>query len=745
MRDILPDGYEYKILRCNEGELKDDNMSFTAEVRVNCQTEADVKQFLSDFNISSGCSYNMAVGRQDKRQEGRSSYRGYRKCCLNVSKEGDRKDLQPGKNTVCPACLNFRLENPIAKKLGKSDRENYTLWTKISFTHNHSLNRADYLKFLDVNEVTKSIYWEMFENGLLPSSAHIARKQAIKSEFPDTWPQIFADRSKLPSLFWVFHFHRQFLDRQIGSRDGVDVFVKCQEVIKQFETECQADHPLPDGKNYAMIVQTEDGETVVVICDPFMHRVHSMVPQAGELVLIDATSNLDRSDTKLIHVVCPSPIGSLPLADIIVTREDTNTLTFAFELMKSVLPDRAFYDRGGHRGPQCIMTDDADAERLALAEAWPGAALLLCSFHVLQACWTWLWDAKHKIEHSDRPTLLILFRHVLYAETEAELSDKLEELYADETANNYPQFFKHLQKHTFPKIKAWSVQRRISECLPTSSNNTNNYVESSFRYVKDIMFGRLRAFNLTEMLSIVLDRSEWYINKVIDAANDRIESWLKNCHSKYVIKMPNIDPTKIVQVSPITYLVPSETDQNTSYMVDMETRRCTCPQGRLAGPCKHKYLVAHSKHLPTFDVIPTNSPVMRQLYMFLGTGKHTELSWFLPKQAPSVVGHNAVPIEVRDEASEHVDGFRVDAENGLEMREAVERETIDPQDVKEKLQEALKRLSDKVMARIESDPEGYSKSIKIFEKTVDKLPNKSDSALQKSLCCFGKSVIQVNI
>ena len=129
--------------------------------------------------------------------------------------------------------------------------------------------------------------------------------------------------------------------------------------------------------------------------------------------------------------------------------------------------------------------------------------------------------------------------------------------------------------------------------------------------------------------------------------------------------------------------------------------------------------------------------------MFLGTGKHTELSWFLPKQAPSVVGHHEVPVQVGNAASEH--GFRVDAENGLEMREAVERETIDPQDVKEKLQEALKRLSDKVMARIESDPEGYSKSIKIFEKTVDKLPNKSDSALQKSLCCFGKSVIQVNI
>ena len=94
MRDILPDGYEYKILKCDEGGLQDDNMCFTAEVRVNCQTEADVKQFLSDFNISSRCSYIMAVGRQDKRQEGRSSYRGYRKCCLNVSKEGDRNIIR---------------------------------------------------------------------------------------------------------------------------------------------------------------------------------------------------------------------------------------------------------------------------------------------------------------------------------------------------------------------------------------------------------------------------------------------------------------------------------------------------------------------------------------------------------------------------------------------------------------------------------------------------------------------------
>ena len=60
-----------------------------------------------------------------------------------------------------------------------------------------------------------------------------------------------------------------------------------------------------------------------------MRRVHETVPQSGELVLIDATSNLDRNDSKVFHLVCPSPVGSLPLATLITTREDTETVLFA--------------------------------------------------------------------------------------------------------------------------------------------------------------------------------------------------------------------------------------------------------------------------------------------------------------------------------------------------------------------------------------------------------------------------------
>ena len=88
-------------------------------------------------------------------------------------------------------------------------------------------------------------------------------------------------------------------------------------------------------------------------------------------------------------------IGGLPVGEILTTREDTETIRFGLELLKSVLPRGAFYGRGVDVGPQLFMTDDSDSLRSALTGAWEQAELLLCIFHVLQAIWNWLWDAKH--------------------------------------------------------------------------------------------------------------------------------------------------------------------------------------------------------------------------------------------------------------------------------------------------------------------------------------------------------------
>ena len=145
--------------------------------------------------------------------------------------------------------------------------------------------------------------------------------------------------------------------------------------------------------------------------------MHKLLPQAGDIVYVDATSNLDRQDSKLVKFMTCSPAGGLPLGFVITPSESEPVLKAAFKALKEVLPEEAFNKRGKDEGPVLFMTDDADAEINALRAVWPNAKLLLCTWHLLNAVWRWLWDRKHQVLKEDRPHLLKLFRVLLYAKT----------------------------------------------------------------------------------------------------------------------------------------------------------------------------------------------------------------------------------------------------------------------------------------------------------------------------------------
>ena len=263
---------------------------------------------------------------------------------------------------------------------------------------------------------------------------------------------------------------------------------------------------------------------------------------------------------------------------------------------------------------------------------------------------------------------------------------------------------------------------------------------------------RHKAYNLPDLLTILLDKSEFYANKCVDAGNNVIHAWLKNCHSKYVVKMPNIDPAQIVHMGHNRFLVPSESDSDRSYLVDMDVRHCSCPQGQFRGPCKHKLIVSVSQNIGSFDVIPTTSPEMRQVLMYLGTGRNMSVDWFLPLQAVRAVCADSVTgVGTAEDAvagvgavggvALHGLGTSVN-ENSQEHNNNIVLE-VDPAAVQTKLDDVLNQLRSKLEARICEDPTGYEKAVQAFQKSVQRLPSTSDSALQKCLHSFGKSVTQV--
>ena len=99
---------------------------------------------------------------------------------------------------------------------------------------------------------------------------------------------------------------------------------------------------------------------------------------------------------------------------IITSDEREETLTKGFALLKSILPNDAFFNSPSKR-PSVIMTDNCDELHHALSYNWPDATLLLCTFHILQQVWRWLYQSSHGIAKNDRVTIMKLFREIVYA------------------------------------------------------------------------------------------------------------------------------------------------------------------------------------------------------------------------------------------------------------------------------------------------------------------------------------------
>lgn len=66
----------------------------------------------------------------------------------------------------------------------------------------------------------------------------------------------------------------------------------------------------------------------------------------------------------------------------------------------------------------------------------------------------------------------------------------------------------------------WAICLRHD--LLTRGHNTNNFVESAVKVVKEKVLHRLKAFNATQLVDFVITRIEvYYIRRLTDVANNR--------------------------------------------------------------------------------------------------------------------------------------------------------------------------------------------------------------------------------
>jgi hypothetical protein len=287
--------------------------------------------------------------------------------------------------------------------------------------------------------------------------------------------------------------------------------------------------------------------------------------------------------------------------------------------LKTILPSYAFYGRGPQTGPMIFITDDSSAERNALEICWPQGIRLLCTFHVLQAFWRWIYDSKHCIKKEDREFIMGKMKKILYAQSDTEMNAHYSE-FGQKYYHQYPLLRKHFEL-LWERRCFWALSFRSA--LLIRGNNTNNYVERSFGLLKDIIFARTQAFNSVQVFRFVTENMERFYKRRLLGISHRHPGHMEIskkflCPGWETVDGNSIQPTTIEN----EYLVQStKKESGLFYIVNSAIGTCSCPVGITGAPCKHQGAVAIKFHIAILNFIPSLTPNDRMVYSYIALGK----------------------------------------------------------------------------------------------------------------------------
>lgn len=504
-------------------------------------------------------------------------------------------------------------------------------------------------------------------------------------EHEDNLFLIEGDRSMIPDPLWVYHLYYKTFEESYGKGHGTDMIQKLQSTIESFNEKAGVD---------CAKLESTDTYFAIAICTPLMRRVHENIPTAGELVCIDSSGGMDRFQCRVFLLMVHTSVGGLPLGIVITSSESENILSIAFELFKSILPESAFYKKGMN-GPDIFITDDSSSERLSLRQSFPNSKLILCIFHVLQATWRYIWDAKTAVHKDDRVELFSFVKSLVYSKTVDELSEKYNGALTSPTVQKYPRFHAYFQK-LYNRHEEWAICFR--DTLPVRNHNTNNLDEAAMRILKDKILLRTKAYNVVQLFDfLVVDSEQYYTRKILHMICGRPDQRLKQGYIGLGKKAQNlkVTPTNSDAVFEVCNI---ETEQK--YIVDICSSNCSCPIGLNGGACKHQFAVVKQQNLSSLQFLPVTKEE-KLLFHFIATGDKANVpsNWYADLTAESNSEGSLWPI------SSHSD---VQTPICYELPTAA---AIDYSDVILESETALKSFYESVLAKVRQQPDQFCRAV----------------------------------
>ena len=209
---------------------------------------------------------------------------------------------------------------------------------------------------------------------------------------------------------------------------------------------------------------------------------------------------------------------------------------------------------------------------------------------------------------------------LVYAESEALLFHLYDDFQKCSVVNKYPNYLSYV-RNQWDQRNEWALCYR--KHLLVRGNETNNCAEAGMRILKDLVFSRVKAYNLVQMFSFVTECLElYYSRKILSVAHNRFDHHISLKFQG--IKCSGISKSQIQQLDEAngTYLVNSQSERGVKYLIDMKLGVCSCNAGQDGSPCSHQAAIVKHFHTPSVNCIPTLSPETRQHLAIIAIGSH---------------------------------------------------------------------------------------------------------------------------
>lgn len=480
-------------------------------------------------------------------------------------------------------------------------------------SHNHALSSAAVLKYRDLASDSKQRLCELFRQGHSASSALHCLKTDLLIKHGDKYYEFAADGRFVPSLSIACKLFNKEFQGEYGSTSGTEMFSTLENMLAMY--------------NENMGCKTKFGQIgqhyYVTMCTPLMTRVHKLLRQTSELVMVDAAGGLDKQRHRLYLFLSPTAAGGVPVGAVITNTEQELVFEAALKDLVDCFPEEAFFGQGF---PTLFLTDNDLKERQPLQRLFPESRLLLCQFHMLKAVWAWLCDSKHGVSRDDRQEVYMAFKSVLHAPTVREMCEKFEKLMALPTFEDNGRCGPYFESLWACK-EDWASAYRPG--LPLRGSNTTNYVEVAFRILKDCVFDRVMAFTLPQLVDFIVTRYEAYMEKrLVDFSCERYCKALLRSMTPVQTDIPESSITTNDAMAGLYTVKSANSDK--VYTVDLGRGFCTCYSGATGTLCKHASAVLLQADAELSTAYKVVSAETKAVLFEVGTGSRPSAEWLLP-------------------------------------------------------------------------------------------------------------------